>query len=252
MRVRPSVSFTALCCFIAVSFWATTLPGDQGDQSRVPAIAALGEKELAAIRIVLRSRRLQAGSRRKIVRVTAKPFHVAATEMVWVLCTSDPAAGTSQPPQAQNPHEGWIHVYVTRQGEEVIRTGKGVYPPGTIILKQKLSDAAGKKAEFFTGMVKRAKGYDPEAGDWEFFVMNAEATIARPPLNVQSCVDCHAPFRTGLCLRKRYLTAKVADGRESPRLPAMRADRAGSLVTACFAGVRSESLQLFLRSARKV
>jgi Cytochrome P460 len=204
MRVRPSLSFPALCCLIAVSFRAATLPGDQGDQSRVPAIAALGEKELAAIRIGLQEAAGPEQSHpRKLVRITAEPFHVEAADLA--LCRG--------PIGPSDPHDGWIHVYVTQRGQQVMQSGKGVYPPGTMILKQKFSDADGKKAEYFTGMVKRAKGYDPEAGDWEFFVMNSEATVVRPPLNVQSCVDCHAPFRATDFVSRRYLTAKVADGR---------------------------------------
>jgi hypothetical protein len=204
MRVRPRLSFTALCCLIAVSFRAATLPGDQGAQSRVPTIAALGENELAAIRIGLReAARREPSPQGKLVRITAEPFHVEAADLA--LCRG--------PIGPSDPHDGWIHVYVTQRGQQVMQTGKGVYPSGTIILKQKLSDAAGKKAEYFTGMVKRAKGYDPETGDWEFFVMNSEATVARPPLNVQSCVDCHAPFRATDFVSRRYLTAKVAPGK---------------------------------------
>ena len=204
MRVRLSLSLSALCSLIAVAFWAATLPGNEGAQSRVPTIAALGEKELAAIRIGLKeASRREPSPQRKLVRITAEPFHVEAADLA--LCRG--------PIGPSDPHDGWIHVYVTQRGQQVMQTGKGVYPSGTIILKQKLSDAAGKKAEYFTGMVKRAKGYDPETGDWEFFVMNSEATVARPPLNVQSCVDCHAPFRATDFVSRRYLTAKVAPGK---------------------------------------
>ncbi len=213
MRALLSLPLFRTGAVVTLLLSAPGSPGDDGVSSRAQIQVGLSEEAMASIRTGLRE---AAGPKpireRKMVRMTAQPFHVAATEMVWALCTSAPAAGTSLPVTTQDPHEGWIHVYVTRQGEEVMRTGKGVYPPGTIILKQKLRDA-GKKAEFFTGMVKRAKGYDPGAGDWEFFVMNSEATVARPPLNVQSCVDCHAPFRATDFVSRRYLTAKVADGR---------------------------------------
>ncbi len=204
MRVLLSLSLSALSFLVAVSFSTSTamLPGDQGAQSRVPGLAALDEKELAALRVGLREAAGPDQSHpRKLVRITAEPFHVAAAD--FALCRA--AIGPT------DPHDGWIHVYVTLGGQQVMQTGKGVYPPGTIILKQKLKDAAGKKAEFFTGMVKRAKGFNPEVGDWEFFVMNSEATVARPPLSVQSCVECHAPFRATDFVSRRYLvTARNA------------------------------------------
>ena len=39
-------------------------------------------------------------------------------------------------------------------------------------------------------MVKRAPGYDPEHGDWEYFYFEDPAKIEQG--KIQSCVRCHA------------------------------------------------------------
>ena len=115
MRALLSLPFLGMGAVVALLLSARGSPGDGGGiPSRVPIPAVLSKEAMASIRLGLRD---AAGPKpvreRKIVRVTAKPFHVAATEMVWVLCTSAPAAGTSLPAPAQDPHDGWIHVYVT-------------------------------------------------------------------------------------------------------------------------------------------
>jgi Cytochrome P460 len=201
--MRTPLFLALLVSGAVVALIVPALQGDEGTQSRAQINVGLSQDTLASIRAGLQD---AAGTKpireRKMVRITAEPFPVDAAQMR--ACRSWKSSN--------DPHQGWIHVYVTQQGQDVMRSGKGVYPPGTVILKQKLSDAAGKNAQSFTGMVKREKGYDPGAGDWEFFVMNSEATVVRPPLNVQSCVDCHAPYRATDFVSRRYLTAKVAAG----------------------------------------
>src|SRR5258706_604029 len=67
--------------------------------------------------------------RQEMVRVTQKPYRVN-----WagaMLC----ARPNSIP---HSPHGGhWIHVFVSPGGTNAMATGKGAYPEGTIILKQK-------------------------------------------------------------------------------------------------------------------
>jgi hypothetical protein len=202
MRTQLLMPVLALGAAVAVIVPASR--GDEGGPSRAQVTAGLSQDALASIRVGLK----EAGGpkpirERKMVRITAKPFPVDTAQMQ--ACRS----GNS----SNDPHQGWIHVYVTQQGQDVMRTGKGVYPQGTVILKQKFSDPAGKYSDLFTGMVKREKGYNPEAGDWEFFALNSDATVSMTPHNVQSCIDCHAPFRATDFVSRRYLTAKGADVR---------------------------------------
>ncbi len=80
------------------------------------------------------------------------------------------------------------------------------YPVGSVVVKQKAlgwpaeSEPGGKitqSAEGVGGMVKRAPGYDPEHGDWEYFYFEASYFYFQDPAKIeqgkiQSCVRCHA------------------------------------------------------------
>jgi hypothetical protein len=202
MRVRLALTAFALSAAGAVSVFTPSSQAEDGGKSlhRSRRGTALTDEILASIRLGLREAAAPNPAReRTLVRITAKPFPVYS-----ILCEGAPP---------DDLHDGfWIHVYVTQKGRDTMMSGKGVYPKGTIILKQKFKDEAGTKTALFTGMLKREKGYDPEVGDWEFFVLNSEATAVRPARNIQSCIDCHAPFRASDFVSRRYLTAKGAAG----------------------------------------
>ncbi|MGC4007283.1 MAG: hypothetical protein QM811_30800 [Pirellulales bacterium] len=93
-----------------------------------------------------------------------------------------------------NPHAAHdVHVYVGEAGKAAMLSGRGEYPVGTVILKEKLpatrpeplrgnqpnapapAPVAAPQPELFTGMLKREKGFHPECGDWEFFVVDGAA-----------------------------------------------------------------------------
>jgi Cytochrome P460 len=202
MRVRLPLTAIALSAAASVSYFAHVSRAEEASKrsKRSNAHAAVTDEILASIRLGLREAAAPKPARdAKLVRVTSKPFFVAT-----ILCEGAPP---------DDLHDGfWIHVYVTQKGRDTMMSGKGVYPKGTIILKQKFKDEAGTKTALFTGMLKREKGYDPEVGDWEFFVLNSEATAVRQARNIQSCIDCHAPFRASDFVSRRYLTAKGAAG----------------------------------------
>jgi hypothetical protein len=164
--------------------------------------AALKEKGLAAIRRGLREAdAANAPERRTLVRITDEPFHVKS-----------PGAGACAPHVLRvNPHGGhWIKVYVTQAGHAPILSGKGTYPEGTMILKQKLSDAEGTRTDLYTGMLKRQKGYNSTIGDWEFFVLDSKATAVTSAGKIESCIGCHKAYRGTDFVSRSYLIEKVA------------------------------------------
>jgi hypothetical protein len=197
MRVRLALTAFALSAVATVIYFAQASRAEEASQPRKRSTTdtAVTEDLLATIRIGLREAGLGLLAReRNLERVTAVPFNVP-----MMGCASG-AIG----------HEGfWIHVYVTPGGHDMMTTGKGVYPPGTLILKQKFLDAVGKKTELFTGMLKREKGYAPQVGDWEFFVLNAQATRVTSMKNeLISCATCHESFRDTDFVSRSYLTEK--------------------------------------------
>lgn len=117
--------------------------------------------------------------RNEMIRVTTAPYHVqwAGT----ILCNRPSGL-------AHTPHgEHWIHVFVSPSGTNAMTTGKTAYPEGTIVLKQKSLDPAGTKTDFYTGMHKRERGYNPELGDWEFFTLDTSGFTVTARGKIDSC-----------------------------------------------------------------
>jgi len=52
----------------------------------------------------------------------------------------------------------------------------GKYPVGTLIVKH--SDNPDNSVNEFTAMVKRGNDFNPSGGDWEWFMLNSDGTIA--------------------------------------------------------------------------
>lgn len=108
----------------------------------------------------------------------------------------------------QSPHATYsAHVYVSASESEAFRKGTNSFPVGTRIVKEKLGGmAGGKPTGLYTGMLKREPGYNPEGGDWEWFVVLGEPgrrqVVARGKLT--SCLDCHEKHRATGFITSRY------------------------------------------------
>jgi hypothetical protein len=75
------------------------------------------------------------------------------------------------------------------QAEAAFKSG-GTYPVGAAVVKRKLREKNDKLvASGVGGMIKRAPGYDPKHGDWEYFYFEDEAKIESG--KIDSCVNCH-------------------------------------------------------------
>lgn len=99
----------------------------------------------------------------------------------------------------------FYNIYITGSGAKILQKGKGVYPEGTVVLKEKLSDPQGKNVELFTGMVKREKGYNPDGGDWEYFVLSADAKKIMQRGKIESCMNCHDSYQETDYITRAYI-----------------------------------------------
>ena len=79
-----------------------------------------------------------------------------------------------------------------------------VFPPGTVILKQKFRDAAVLEPLLYTGMLKREKGYNPACGDWEFFAVTGDGKSVTERGRVSSCMACHRRYSKSDFVTKEY------------------------------------------------
>ena len=149
-----------------------------------------------------------AQERTNAVRVTSEPIKMA--EAIARLC-GPPTLSAEEyrilkaRTSLDKPHrEKFVHVYVTANGVNAMKTNTAVFPRGTVILKEKLSDAKGQSTELFTGMLKREAGYHPRCGDWEFFTLSADARQVTARGKLASCVNCHIEYRTSDYVTRNY------------------------------------------------
>jgi hypothetical protein len=160
-----------LCCAIAVA--AQT---DRDDQALVETAANAG----------------------KLHRVTESPFIM--TNASAALCRPAPVV------QPHNPHSDYYcHVFINDAGLATMKTGEGKYPKGTVIMKQKFADRDGTKTELFTLMRKMNDGYDADNGNWEYSIVDRNATKVLSRGRTESCIDCHTQYAGSDYVTRLYM-----------------------------------------------
>ncbi len=65
-----------------------------------------------------------------------------------------------------------------------------IYREGAVIVREKLATEAGSP-ELLTAMIKRKKGFNPKANDWEFLVISGDATKITKREKTGDCQSCH-------------------------------------------------------------
>jgi Cytochrome P460 len=84
-----------------------------------------------------------------------------------------------------------ILVYMNQPAALAFQNNQGSYPVGAVIVKQKQKSYI--SGEGVGGMVKRANGYDPENGNWEYFYFEDVNKIESG--KIASCIKCHASVK---------------------------------------------------------
>ena len=101
--------------------------------------------------------------------------------------------------ESKGPHaHSAILVFMNSGAAEAFAAGNRLYPEGAVIVKRKMrlpvrgtpDHAVRSQAHGVGGMVKRAPGFDPPHGDWEYFYFEDPAQIESG--RIASCVTCHA------------------------------------------------------------
>jgi hypothetical protein len=116
------------------------------------------------------------------------------------------ASNCRAPMQPVEPHgDFYCHVFVNEAGLETMRSGKGVYPVGTVIVKQKFTDKQGTQTELFTVLQKMEDGYDSENGDWEYSTVDHSAKNILSRGRIESCIDCHKAYEATDYVTREYL-----------------------------------------------
>jgi hypothetical protein len=110
-----------------------------------------------------------------------------------------------------------IHVYVSPEGLPGFSKGIEKFPMGTLVLKEKFTGTNAPTPELYTGMLKRESGYNPKAGDWEFFTLTGDRSSVTSRGKIDACMDCHQQYARTDFITKRYRTfIRVGSSKAQP------------------------------------
>jgi hypothetical protein len=84
-----------------------------------------------------------------------------------------------------------------------------IYPEGAVIVREKLETEAGSP-ELLTAMIKRKKGFNPAASDWEFLVISGDATKITKREKTGACQSCHQSVSVKDFVFDSYLPVSTA------------------------------------------
>jgi hypothetical protein len=108
--------------------------------------------------------------------------------------------------QSYGDHHEWVfgNVYMNSLARDVAGQPQPVYPAGAMIVREKLLAADAQKAEVLTVMIKRERGFNPAANDWEFLQVNGEASKIEKREKTGECQQCHASEKQGDFVFHKY------------------------------------------------
>ena len=73
--------------------------------------------------------------------------------------------------------------------------GRPKLPVGSVIVRETLAKPGDEKPVLVVAMVKRAPGFNPKGGDWEFLTIEPSPTKIKTRQKKGSCLDCHSSQR---------------------------------------------------------
>lgn len=139
-----------------------------------------------------------ASNESKLHRVTDAPFRM--DDETAALCLRNP--------KSFNAHSDYYcHVYVNEIGLETMKSGKGVYPVGSVIVKQKYSDPEATETELFTIMRKMKRGYDNAHHNWEYSIVERTGMRELVSGRLEACIKCHEDYARSDYVTRVYLTS---------------------------------------------
>jgi hypothetical protein len=147
---------------------------------------------------------------RKWTRANSAPVKVAG--VIAAACAPAPLPGP-QATQAANPHaDKLINVFVNKIGRSaMLADKKPQFPEGAIIVKERLPLKKSSASEWLMAMVKREEGFNPAAGDWEFFVLRTPEKVVIERGRIENCRACHARAKETDFVFRHYLTRQAQD-----------------------------------------
>ncbi len=101
------------------------------------------------------------------------------------------------PKKNEATHEGdgntFGVAYINDLAREAVNAEPAIqFPRGSIIVREKLANADDAKPLLLTVMIKRVRGFNPKANDWEFLAIDGAMNKILERQKKGSCLDCHS------------------------------------------------------------
>jgi hypothetical protein len=111
----------------------------------------------------------------------------------------------------RDPHrDKFVVVYVNEVARQAMLHQKSPrFPPGSLIVKEKLAALDSTTPELLTVMHKRQNGYNPQGGSWEYLVLDGTGTRVQAKGVLQNCQSCHLQWKQTDYVSRAYLTEEM-------------------------------------------
>lgn len=121
-----------------------------------------------------------------------RPERESITAHLYTLCRM-PTGFESDLMESEHGGLRYVLDYVNDAGAQAIGETDGrTFPVGTVIVKEKYPSADAGEPEALGVMIKRAPGFDPAGGDWEYLYWTPGSGWTRGADASASCQACHA------------------------------------------------------------
>jgi hypothetical protein len=98
-------------------------------------------------------------------------------------------------PRESETHDsslGFVYANALARGA-FAKDGLGTkFPVGSVIVREKLSRETDVLPQLVAVMIKRAPGFSPKGGDWEFLIADGKLAKVRERQKTGSCLECHS------------------------------------------------------------
>ncbi|MFM8697623.1 MAG: cytochrome P460 family protein [Phycisphaerales bacterium] len=119
------------------------------------------------------------------------PEPVLVDQHLAMLCRGVTADELHKARAVSGPHAlAAIRVYMNDAAAGTFGQPGATYPVGSVIVKEKVSFHPASGRDGIGGMIKRASGYDPAHGDWEYFYREDSGSLECG--RIDSCIQCHS------------------------------------------------------------
>jgi hypothetical protein len=119
-------------------------------------------------------------------------------------------------PEKKNPdsHESGAVSFGVIYVNEVARRAfldekKPRFPVGSIIVREKLAKEDDRTPQLLVALVKHQSGFNALANDWEFLVLDSQASAIQRSEKTGSCQACHAQQKKTDFVFRTYLPEEV-------------------------------------------